>query len=165
MGNVPVNKPPAGIALDGLGIPHRLFFHEGMVTSFEQAARERGQRAAQVVRSILFQIRPQEFVMVLVAGPAQVDWKKFRQLVGRSRVRMATEDEVVEVTGYRVGTVSPFGMKNQISVMIDKSVMKEDEISIGSGVRNTAIIMQSADLRRALGDAEIVSLLEESHPS
>ena len=158
-------KPPASIALDQLGIPHRIFLHEGIVTSFEQAARERGQRPAQVVRSILFQIRPEEFVMVLVAGPDQVDWKKFRQLVGRSRVRMATEAEVLEVTGYRVGTVSPFGMTRQVKVMIDASVLKEEEVSIGSGVRNTAIFINSTDLRRALGDAEIVSLLEESPPS
>jgi len=38
-------------------------------------------------------------------------------------------------------------------------------VSIGSGVRSTALIMNSADLRRALGEAEIVSLLEESHTS
>ena len=159
------SKPPASIALDEIQIPHRLFFHAGIVTNFEQAARERGQHESQVVRSILFQIRPEEFVMVLVAGPAQVDWKKLRQLVGRSRIRMATEDEVLEVTGYRVGTVSPFGMKNQVKVLIDASVMEEEEVSIGSGVRNTAIIMRSADLQSALGTAEIVSLLEKSHPS
>lgn len=159
------NQPPGSVALDQFGIPHRLFFHEGSVTSFEQAALERGQHESQVVRSILFQIRPEEFVMVLVAGPAQVDWKKFRQLVGRSRVRMATEDEVLAITGYRVGTVSPFGLKNQVKILIDTSVLKEEEVSIGSGVRNTAIIMRSADLQSALGTAEIVSLLEESHPA
>ena len=156
------NRPPASVALDDLGIPHRVFFHEGVVASFEQAARERGQRESQVVRSILFQIRAEEFLMVLVAGPTQIDWKKLRQLVGRSRVRMATEDEVLELTGYRVGTVSPFGLKNQVRVLIDTSVLKEKEVSIGSGVRNTAIILKSADLRGALGDAEVVSLLEET---
>ena len=155
-------KPPASIALENLGIPHRIFFHPGPVTSFEQAASERDQRPEQVVRSILFQIRPEEFVMVLVAGPAQVDWRKLRQLVKRSRVRMATEDEVLEITGYRIGTVSPFGLRNHIKVLIDASVLKEEEISIGSGVRNTAIVMKSADLRRALGESEIVSLLEST---
>ncbi|HXQ37423.1 MAG TPA: YbaK/EbsC family protein [Anaerolineales bacterium] len=158
------NRPPASVALDQLGTPHRLFFHEGIVTSFGQAAQERGQRESQVVRSILFQIRPEEFAMVLVAGPAQVDWKKLRQLVGRSRIRMATEDEVLEVTGYRVGAVSPFGLKNKVKIMIDASVLNEEEVSIGSGVRDTAIIMNTADLRHALKDTEIVSLLEESHP-
>jgi len=155
-------QPPASIALEKLNIPHRVFKHETPVTSFEQAAADRNQRPEQIVRSILFQIRPEEFLMVLVAGPAQVDWKKLRQLMKRSRLRMATEEEVLDVTGYRVGTVSPFGLKNQVKILIDASVLKEDEVSIGSGVRNTAIIMKSVDLRGALGDSEIVSLLESS---
>ena len=98
--------------------------------------------------------------MVLVAGPDQIDWRKLRQLVKRSRVRMATEEEVLEVTGYRVGTVSPFGMKNQVKVLIDASVLEEEEVSIGSGVRSTAIILKTEDLRHALGDVDVVSLLE-----
>jgi len=163
-----MDKPPASLALDSLGIEHRVFLHEGPVSSFEQAASDRKQRPEQVVRSILFQIRPEEFLMVLMAGPAQIDWRSLRKYVGRSRVRMATEEEVLEVTGYRVGTVSPFGLKNQarpefdrrVQVLIEASVLKEEEISIGSGVRNMAIIMKSADLRQALADSEIVSLSE-----
>ena len=108
--------------------------------------------------------------MVLMAGPGQIDWRKLRQLVKRSRVRMATEEEVLEVTGYRIGTVSPFGVKSQarpeldrrVRVLLDASVLREDEISIGSGVRNTAIIMKSEDVRKALGDVEIVELSEGS---
>jgi Cys-tRNA(Pro) deacylase len=155
-------QPPASIALEKLNILHQVFRHEKPVMSFEQAAAERSQRPEQIVRSILFQIRPSEFVMVLVAGREQVDWRKFRQLVGRSRVRMATEEEVLEVTGYRVGTVSPFGLKNPVKVLIDESVLREEEISLGSGVRQMAILMKSVDLRQALGGAEIVSLLETS---
>ena len=152
--------PPASLALEKLNIPHRVFHHENPVTSFEQAARERGQRPEQIVRSILFQVRPGEFVMVLVAGRGQVDWRKLRKLVKRSRVRMATEDEVLEVTGYRIGTVSPFGLPRQLKVLIDPSVMNEEEISIGSGIRNTALILKSAELRHGLKDADVVSLTE-----
>ena len=157
-------KPPASIALDQLGIPHRIFRHETPVDSFEQAASDRNQRPEQVVRSILFQVGPEEFVMVLMAGREQVNWKSLRKLVGRSRLRMATEEEVLEVTGYRVGTVSPFGMRKQVRLLIDPSVLREEEISIGSGVRNTAILLKSADLRRALGEADIIPLAE-NHPN
>ena len=156
------NKPPASLALDALGIEHRVFIHDKPVTSFEEAASHRNQRPGQIVRSILFNIRPDEFLMVLVAGPDQIDWKKLRQFVKRSRVRMATEEEVLEVTGYRIGTVSPFGVKNQVQVLIDASVLKEAEVSIGSGVRNMAIIMQSAELRKALDKSEIVNFLSGS---
>ena len=155
------NKPPASLALDALGIEHRIFIHDKPVSSFEEAASHRNQRPGQIVRSILFNIRPEEYLMVLVAGPDQIDWKKLRQFVKRSRVRMATEEEVLEVTGYRIGTVSPFGVKNQVQVLIDASVLKEAEVSIGSGVRNMAIIMQSAELRKALAESEVVAMLEE----
>jgi prolyl-tRNA editing enzyme YbaK/EbsC (Cys-tRNA(Pro) deacylase) len=42
------------------------------------------------------------------------------------------------------------------------SVLNEEEISTGSGVRNTAIILKSADLKRALGEIDIVMLTEKS---
>lgn len=158
-------KPPASIALEKLNIPHQVFQHRMPLHSFEQAVADRNQRPEQIVRSILFQVRPEEFVMVLMAGRDQVDWKKLRQHVARSRLRMATEEEVLEVTGYRVGTVSPFGLKNQVRVLIDASVLQEEEVSTGSGARQMAIIMKSADLRRALEDAEIVSLTEKSESS
>jgi len=114
------------------------------------------------VRSILFRIAEDEFVMALVAGPAQISWKILRKYLGRSRVSMATEDEVLAVTGYRIGTVGPFGLPNPLKVLIDASVMKEEEVSIGSGMRNTAIILKSSDLRQALKDANVVSLTENS---
>lgn len=150
--------PPVSIALEKLGIPHRIFRHENPVTSLEQAASERGQRPGQVVRSILFRVGEDEFIMALVAGPAQILWKVLRKHLGRSRLTMATEDEVLEVTGYRVGTVGPFGLPRPLKVLIDAGVLKEEEVSIGSGMRNTAVILKSADLQRALGDSEVISL-------
>jgi hypothetical protein len=63
-----MEKPPASMALEKLKIPHQVFRHENPLRSFEQAAEERQQRPEQIVRSILFQIRPEEFLMVLVAG-------------------------------------------------------------------------------------------------
>ena len=155
-----METPPISIALEKLGVPHKIFRHESPVASFEQAASDRDQRSSQIVRSILFRISEDEFIMVLVAGPAQISWKALRKHLGRSRITMATEDEVFAVTGYRIGTVSPFGLPHQLKVLIDPGVMNEEEISIGSGMRNTAIILKSADLRHALKNAEIVLLTE-----
>lgn len=156
-----METPPVGIALEKLGVPHQVFRHVNPVHSLEQAASDRGQRESQVVRSILFRISEDEFIMALVAGPAQISWKTLRKHLGRSRVSMATEDEVLTVTGYRIGTVGPFGLPNPLKVLIDASVMREEEVSIGSGMRNAAVILKSADLHRALPDAEVVKLIEE----
>lgn len=152
------NQPPVSIALEKLGIPHRIFQHKNPVTSLEQAASDRGQRPGQVVRSILFRVGEGEFIMALVAGPAQISWKILRKHLGQSRLTMATEDEVLAATGYRVGTVGPFGLPRPLKVLIDASILKEEEISIGSGMCNTAVIMKSADLQRALRNSDIVSL-------
>ena len=73
---------------------------------------------------------------------------------------MADKDEVLQVTGYPIGAVSPFGTRSKLRILVDPSVFVEDEISIGSGVRGTTVILKSNDLKRALGEVEIVELLE-----
>jgi Cys-tRNA(Pro) deacylase len=147
--------PPVSVALEQLGVPHRVFRHSGPVSSLEQAALERGQRPEQVIRSLVFRLGAGEFVMVLVAGPAQVSWPALRAHLGRSRISMASEEEVLAATGYRVGAVSPFGLPAPLRMLADESVFLPDEVSIGSGERGVTVILLSADLRRALGEVEI----------
>jgi prolyl-tRNA editing enzyme YbaK/EbsC (Cys-tRNA(Pro) deacylase) len=40
-------------------------------------------------------------------------------------------------------------------VLIDQGVLAQNVISLGSGIRGSAVILTTADLRRALPDAEI----------
>ena len=149
---------PVGRALAAQAIPRREFRHPGPVTSLEQAAEERGQRPSQVVRSILFRLAAEEYAMVLVAGPQQVDWKALRRHMGQSRLTTASADEVHAVTGYEIGAVSPFGLPRPVRVLLDESVLGEEEVSIGSGERGTTVILRTADLLRALGEVERVSV-------
>jgi len=150
-----LEQTPVSQALTALGLPHRLFRHPGPVSSLEQAARERGQSPRQVIRSIVFRIGAGDFVMVLVAGPAQVSWPALRSYLGQSRLTTATEDEVLRVTGYRPGAVSPFGLPAPLRILADENVFAPEEISIGSGERGATVIMKSADLRQGLGNIEI----------
>ncbi len=150
---------PVGRALQALGIPFEEFRHAGPVNSLEQAAEERGQRPEQVVRSILFRLAQDDYLIVLVGGPKQIDWKRLRSTVGQSRMTMARPDEVLSVTGYEIGAVAPFALPRPVRVLLDESVMAEEVVSLGSGVRGTAIILTTADLARALGDVERVSVV------
>jgi Cys-tRNA(Pro)/Cys-tRNA(Cys) deacylase len=63
------------------------------------------------------------------------------------------------VTGYPIGAVSPFGLPGPLRILVDTSLFAEDELSIGSGVRGVAVILQKDDLLRALGEVETVDLL------
>lgn len=155
-----VEETPVSRALAQRNIPHRLFRHAGPVTSLAQAARERGQRPEQIVRSILFRLAEDEYAMVLVAGPQQIDWRALRRHMGQSRLTMARPDEVLAATGYERGAVSPFGLPSPVRIVVDESVLAQDEISLGSGVRGVTVIMRRADLMRALGAVEIVRITE-----
>jgi len=151
---------PVTAALDAAGIPYRFFVHPGPVHSLEQAAAERGQTPDQVVRSIVFRLAAGEFVMVLCAGARQISWPALRQYLSVSRVSMASRDEVREVTGYELGAVSPFGLPTPLRILIDESVLSSAEISLGSGVRGTTVILRRDDLLAALSHAPVVHLSE-----
>jgi Cys-tRNA(Pro) deacylase len=155
-----IQSTPVALALDEMNIPYRLFVHPGPVHSLEQAAEERGQAPEQIIRSILFRLALGEYVMVLMAGPQQISWTALRSYIGRSRLTMAKREEVLQATGYELGAVAPFGLPQPMRILADPSIFTPDEVSIGSGVRGTTIVMQTADLRRALPDVEIVELQE-----
>jgi len=141
--------------LDERHIPYRLFQHSGPVHSIEEAARQRGERPEQIIRSILFRLSSEEFLMVLIAGPGQISWKALRVFLDQSRLTTATEEEVIRVTGYQIGAVSPFGLLQPVRTLVDESVLAEEEISIGSGQRGLAVILQKKDFIQAMGKMEV----------
>src|SRR5690554_1777167 len=134
------DQPPVSLILTAANIPHRVFRHPGPVGSLEQAPEEGGQQPEQVVRGILFRIAGDEFVMVLITGGQQVDWRALRQTLNQSRLTMASRDEVLEVTGYELGAVAPFGLPRPLPILVDESVLAPKELSLGSGERGTTII-------------------------
>jgi Cys-tRNA(Pro)/Cys-tRNA(Cys) deacylase len=146
---------PATRTLELLGIPYRLFEHPRPPETFDEAARQRGQVPGQIVRSIVFRLAEGQFIMVLMAGPGQVSWKRIRAALGISRISMASEAEVLAVTGFVRGAVTPLGLLHPMRILADESVFVHDEISIGSGVRGVAVILKSADLQSALNQIEI----------
>jgi Cys-tRNA(Pro)/Cys-tRNA(Cys) deacylase len=154
-------QTPVILYLKKTGIPHRFYQHPGPVRSLEQAAHERGQKPEQVVRSILFRLPGDEYVMVLMAGPRQISWTALRRYLGKSRVTMATEPEVLTETGYPLGAVSPFGLPRPIRIIVDASLMEQEEISIGSGQRYSTVILSRDDLLKALGEVEIGDFAED----
>lgn len=155
----PAAETPVTRALDQAGIPYRFFRHPGQVRSLEQAAAERGQQPQQVIRSIVFRLEQDEYLMVLAAGPEQISWATLRKYLGMSRLTMAKPEEVLQVTGYQTGAVSPFGLPQPMRILADPGIFKPDEVSLGAGIRNATVILQREDLQRALGPIETVELV------
>jgi len=152
---------PVSQVLTAKGIPHQQFTHPGPIHSLEQAAAERNQTIYQIVRSILFRLSEGEYAMVLVAGPFQVSWKALRSYFNQSRLTMATPDEVLQVTGYELGAVSPFGIPPDIPILMDEAVLSQPAISMGSGVRGTAVLLTTDNLLKALGEIQIGQFVQK----
>jgi Cys-tRNA(Pro)/Cys-tRNA(Cys) deacylase len=146
---------PATQALDALGLPYQIFVHETPPQSLEEAACQRGQEPSQVIRSILFRAPGEVYVMVLVAGKAHISWPRVRSQLGVARISLATPAQVLAVSGYAVGTVNPLGLLFPVRMLADQQVFQPGQVSIGSGVRGTAIILHAEHLRQALEAVEI----------
>lgn len=158
-----ISDTPVTRALDALGIGYRFFRHSGPVHSLEQAAAERGQKPDQVIRSIVFRLNEGEYLMVLAAGPQQISWPLLRSVLGVSRLTMASPEEVKAVTGYETGAVSPFGLPVTLPLLVDRGVFDQPEISLGSGIRSTTVILSRDALLEALsavfGEFQVVDLV------
>jgi Cys-tRNA(Pro) deacylase len=141
---------PVTQALDKLGIPFRLHIHEKPLRSLEQAARERGLKPSQIVRTLLFRCEGQSYVLVLMAGSKKVNWTKLRRHLEVSRITTATAEQVLKITGYKPGAVSPFGLLAPMRILADQSITEHEEISLGAGIPNAGILMQRDDLLRTL---------------
>ena len=67
-----------------------------------------------------------------------------------SRLTTASAKEVLEVTGYETGAVSPFGLPKPVRLLADRGILAHQVVSIGPGIRNAGLVLRREDLIRAL---------------
>jgi hypothetical protein len=70
--------------------------------------------------------------------------------ISRRRLKLAKADEVLEITGYPVGTVPPFGHNLPIPTIIEANVVEQKELYAGGGEINALIRLKTAELQRVL---------------
>jgi len=144
--------------LNSKKIDFSIFVHSGPVKSLEQAAQERNQSTDQVIRTLLFRLTETDFALILVAGSRQIPWKLLRKYFNRRRLTMATPQEVLDQTGYKVGTVSPFGIPATLSIYIENGIKGSLVFSMGSGESGTALMLTVEEIKKALPNAKRLTL-------
>ncbi len=88
--------------------------------------------------------------MLLIPGSGRASWARLRKTLGVSRLTTATPEEVLRVTGYEPGAVSPFGLPQPMHILADRGLLEHEAVSIGAGIRNAGVVLRSADLLHAL---------------
>lgn len=102
---------------------------------------------------------PQQMFKTLVArgdktGPLvfcipvdrEIDLKVAASLSGNKRVEMIHVKELLALTGYVRGGVSPIGMKKKFPTWIDASCMTFERITVSSGTRGAQLLLDRAAL-------------------
>ena len=85
-----------------------------------------------------------------MSGPRKVSWPKLRRHLGVSRLTTAAAEDVEGVTGYPPGTVSPFGLLRPLRLLADRRLTHQARVSIGAGIPNAGVVLQTEDLLRTL---------------
>ncbi|HWO76951.1 MAG TPA: YbaK/EbsC family protein [Bacillus sp. (in: firmicutes)] len=104
----------------------------------EQAADTIGVIPARIAKTLSFRGENDHALLIVAAGDAKVDNKKFREVFG-FKARMLTPDEVLENTGHMIGGVCPFGLKKQLDVYLDDSLQRFVTVFPACGSTNSAI--------------------------
>jgi Cys-tRNA(Pro) deacylase len=118
---------------------------ETLSATVEQAADTIGVIPARIAKTLSFRGDGEKAILVVAAGDAKIDNKKFRQTFG-FKARMLTPEEVLEQTGHMIGGVCPFGLKNELEVYLDISMKRFETIFPACGSTNSAIKLAPDEL-------------------
>ena len=139
--------------LDSLGIEYEKLEHEPVTTS-EAAAGARASRLEQGAKALVVKAKD-EYYHLIISAAARLDSKKLRQAIGSRKLRFATEEEVLALTGCRPGAVPPFGNVFDLPVLMDELLLAEDTVYFNCGSHTVSLRMGREDLQRAT-DARVI---------
>jgi Cys-tRNA(Pro)/Cys-tRNA(Cys) deacylase len=152
--------------LDQHGISYRLLPHTEPVFTVEAAARQRGVVKEEMVKTILLRDREGHYVVACVTGDARVDPRRVRDALSAGaparqwrRLRFASAEEILAVTGCPMGAVAPVGLPAGLHVLFDEAIPACSKVSISSGHPMLGLELDPQDLLRVTG-ARLAAICE-----
>jgi Cys-tRNA(Pro)/Cys-tRNA(Cys) deacylase len=136
--------------LDEAGIAYRLAAYEvdEADLSAETVASKIGLPPDQVFKTLAIRAEPGGVLLALIAAGTELDLKALAAASGSKRCELLPLKEVLPVTGYVRGGVSPLGTKKRLQVFLDRAALAHAEVSISAGVRGTQILLAPDNLVR-----------------
>lgn len=146
--------------IDTHGIEAAILPMKGHTSTVDDAARELGVDSDQVIKSLIFKVDGQP-LLVINNGTARVDRKKLAAVlgVGRKRVKFADAETALELTGYMIGSMPPFGHRQGLRTIVDRAVTRMDQIFGGGGDIDAMMRLTPGELLRVTA-AEVVDVSE-----
>ncbi len=116
--------------------------------------------AVRIIKSLVF-ITPVEPLLVINNGLARIDRRKLALHLGfgRKRIKLANSEQALEITGYIVGAMPPFGHRQKLRTLADSGIPDLETVFGGGGDINAMMRLTSLELLRVTG-AEILDISE-----
>ncbi len=142
------------------GIPGEILHLSVPTPTVETAAQAVGTSVDQIIKSILFLVDEQP-VLAIACGLPSIQRRAIAELygVGKKRVKLASAETVLELSGYEVGAMPPFGHRTPLVTLIDKRVLDFTDAYAGGGAENAIVHLDPQDILRVSG-AKVLDLLE-----
>lgn len=99
------------------------------------------------------------FVMCIPVAE-EVDLKKAAKVSGNKRAEMIHVKELLSLTGYIRGGVSPIGMKKKYPTYVHASAETLNEVAVSGGRCGTTLVLLPEDLKKAT-DCVFVDIIRE----
>ncbi len=145
--------------LDSLNIPYTVKLHERAVFTSEDAARERGVRLSQIVKTMFLVGKEDTIVVAVVQGHKKLDLKKLKKLSGHKSLQFMDKEGIEKKMGLVVGAMAP--IVEGFPVFVDRSVFDEEVVDISSGDPKAGLELSREDLRRLLKRATVAEIAKE----
>ena len=110
----------------------------------ELAALALGTESARIAKSLSFQ-DDESAMIIVVAGDAKIDNKKFKSEFG-FKAKMLTPEDAIKFTGHAVGGVCPFALPSDVKVFLDESMKRFSTMFPACGSSNSAIEVTLSEL-------------------
>ncbi|MBE6949316.1 MAG: YbaK/EbsC family protein [Ruminococcaceae bacterium] len=127
-----------------LGIADRILEFPVSSATVELAAEAVGVIPARIAKTLSFKL-DERVILVVTAGDARVDNKKYKAQFG-GKARMLPMEETVPLIGHAVGGVCPFAVNEGVEVYADISMKRFDTVFPACGSSNSAIEISCEEL-------------------
>jgi len=88
------------------------------------------------IKALVYCSDKDDFVMALLRGDHELNEIKLKNSLGWNEIRMATEEEVLRVTGSPTGFLGPVGLKEKVAILADLTVQGMTNSVIGANEKD-----------------------------
>lgn len=139
--------------LNELGIEYELVEHPPALTTEQADEFIEGIEGVRTKTMFLTNRKKKNFYLVIMDDSKRMDMNLFKDIVGE-KVKIASENSLMEKMGLPAGVVSPFGLLNNedkdIKVYFDREIMDEERMSFHPNTNEKTIFVTTEDLLKYL---------------